>query len=257
MSVVDLGSGAVTPLVTPPGASGFDFTSDGSVLAYIALDGSGHHQVFVMDADGSNRRQLTHGTLGAEVTETPAQWSPDDSRLAYWVATAEGIEIFVVGVRGGASHRVTREPRDVFDGGWASDRSFVFSTSNPRSRYPLVARSIDLWTGKTATIARDVSNPDVSPDGTRVAFDSYDRPAGETWLSIMRIDGMGRRKIQRVSNTGSYPKWSPDGTKIALVDHTIDGSFRTHVYDLMTGETRFVTDGRIESWIDDNHILVS
>ncbi len=31
----------------------------------------------------------------------------------------------------------------------------------------------------------------------------------------------------------------------------------TYVYDLATGETRFVTDGTIESWVDNDHILVS
>ncbi len=35
-----------------------------------------------------------------------------------------------------------------------------------------------------------------------------------------------------------------------------DGS-GTYVYDLATGETRFVTAGTVESWIDDEHILVS
>ena len=36
------------------------------------------------------------------------------------------------------STRVTHEPKDVYEGGWASDRSFVFSISNPSSDYPLL-----------------------------------------------------------------------------------------------------------------------
>ena len=39
-------------------------------------------------------------------------------------------------------------------------------------------------------------------------------------------------------------------------DTDADG-FGTYVYDLATGETRFVTDGTIESWVDNDHILVS
>jgi hypothetical protein len=38
--------------------------------------------------------------------------------------------------------------------------------------------------------------------------------------------------------------------------HGADGLGR-YVYDLATGGTRFVTSGTIESWIDNDHILVS
>jgi hypothetical protein len=31
----------------------------------------------------------------------------------------------------------------------------------------------------------------------------------------------------------------------------------TYVYDLASGETSFVTNGTIESWVDTDHILVS
>ena len=258
LSIVDVGSGWTTAFTAPLGAPGFDFTLDGSMATYTDLDENGNYQVFVMNADGSNQRQLTHSTLGVALAETPPQWSPDGSTIAYWASLpGADVQIFVVRLSDGVSTRVTREPKDVAEGGWASDRSFVFSISNPISAYPLLARSIDLETGETKTIAEDVSTPEVSPDGTQIAFDSYFRPQGEAWLSLMNIDGTGRRKIQQVSYSGSYPKWSPDSTQIAYIDDTADGGLGTYVYELHTGETRFVTAGTIESWIDDDHILVS
>ena len=236
----------------------YDVTLDGSMITYIAEDENGNDQVFVMDGNGSNPRQLTHGTLRLEVEEVPPQWSPDGSKIAYWVNLPKGgVELFDVRLSDGRSTRVTHEPKDVYEGGWASDRSFVFSTSNPRSAYPLLARSIDVETGATKTIARDTSTPEVSPDGTRIAFDSYFRPPGTAWLSVMNIDGTGRRKIERVSYTGSYPKWSPNSTRIAYIDNTADGGLGTYVYDLTTGTKRFVTTGTVTSWVDDDHILVS
>ena len=190
--------------------------------------------------------------------ETPPQWSPDGSRVAYWVSLqAGGNELFVVRVSDGVSTRVTREPTDVYEGGWASDRSFVFSISSPSADFPLLARSIDLETGETTTIARDVSNPEVSPDGTQIAFDSYFRPQGQIWLSLLNIDGTSRRKIVQMSYQGSNVKWSPDSTQIAYVDSTPDDGYGTFIYDPATGKTRFVTAGAIESWVDNSHILVS
>jgi len=256
LSIVSLGSGNEDTFKAPVGALGFDFTLDGSMVAYTDVDENGDDQVFVMGADGSSRRQLTHEPLGVTPAETPPQWSPDGSTIAYWVSLPPGgVELFVVRVGDGSSTRITHEPGDVFEGGWASNRSFVFSTNNPSSDYPLLARSIDIETGETNTIARDVSNPEVSPDGTKIAFDSYFRPQGQIWLSVMNIDGAGRQKIQRYS--GSSPKWSPDSKQIAYVDTTGDSGSGTYVYDLATGETRFVTAGTIESWIDNDHILVS
>ena len=155
------------------------------------------------------------------------------------------------------STRVTHEPKDVYEGGWATDRSFVFSISNLNSNYPLLARSIELETGETTTIARDVSTPEVSPDGTQIAFDSYFGPTGEAWLSLMNVDGTGRRKIRQVSYSGSFPRWSPDSTKIAYLGSTDEDGSGTYIFDLTSGEARFVTAGTVESWIDDDHILVS
>ena len=258
LSIVDVGSGTEAELKVPRSASWFDVTLDGSMIAYTDLDQNEDLQVFVMDADGSNPRQLTHGTPGVEPMGSPPQWSPDGSTIAYWMSLPEeGVEVFTVRLSDSVATRLTHEPKDVYEGGWATDRSFVFSTSNPSSAYPLVARSIDRVTGETVTIARDVSTPEPSPDGTYVAFDSFFRPEGEAWLSLMNIDGTGRRKLLQAEYAGSYPRWSPDSTQIAFRWSTDEDGSGTYVYDLATGETRFVTDGRVESWIDDQTILVS
>jgi Tol biopolymer transport system component len=259
LSIVDIGSGGTTTFKAPLGASRFDYTLDGSMVTYTDVDENGNDQIFVMDADGSNQRQLTHGVHSFAHSGFPLQWSPNGTRIAYWISLpGSGVELFVVNVSDGASTRVTHEPTDVYEGGWASDRSFVFSISNPSSDYPLLARSIDLDTEQTRTIAWDANEPQVSPDGTQIAFDAYFRPQREAWLCLKNVDGNQHvRKIKQVGYAGSYPKWSPDSTQIAYVDDSAKGGSGTYVYDLETGETRFVTDGTVESWIDDDHILVS
>ena len=46
--------------------------------------------------------------------------------------------------------------------------------------------------------------------------------------------------------------------KIAFVaDIDENGFYIPSTRPLATGETRFVTDGTIESWVDNDHILVS
>jgi Tol biopolymer transport system component len=254
LSIVDVGSGTETAFTAPDGASDFDFTLDGSMVAYSHLDENANPQVFVMDADGSNARQLTHGDGG--VGGRGPSWSPDGSMIAYERSTSGGSQIFVVRVSNGESTMVTREPRGAVDpGGWAPDGgSIIFSTMNPSIDH-YSALSLDLAKGQTRLIVADGSTPTLSPDGAWIAFNSWLEP--RVRLILAKSDGSKRRIIARFDGTDGYQQWSPDSTQIAFVGSTEKDGFGTYVYDLATRETRFVTAGRVESWIDGDHILVS
>jgi len=271
LSIIDVGSGTATPFTAPAGASDFDFTLDGSMVAYVDVDANGNDQVFVMDADGSNARQLTRGEGDIRVEEAlpgtgtsggRLDWSPDGSMIAYQRDTSDGPEIFTVRISDGVSTRVTNEPPAVGPGGWAPDAgSLVFSTLNPSIPH-YSALSVDLGTGQTTLIVPDGSTPKLSPDGDWIAFNSWLKP--HIRLILANSDGSGRRVIARFEGDDGYQEWSPDSTQIAFdADIPLNASpversgFGTHVYDLATGETRFVSTGTIETWIDNDHILVS
>ena len=252
LSIVDVGSGEGTAFTAPLDASGFDFTLDGSMVTYTDLDENGNDQVFVMGPDGSNARQLTHGAGGAR----GPSWSPDGRMIAYERDTSGRSQIFVVRVSNGVSIRVTREPRGASDpGGWAPDgRSIVVSTPNTAGTH-YTARSLDLATGQTRLIVADASTPTLSPDGAWIAFNSWLKP--RVRLIFANSDGSERRVIARSDNDDGHQRWSPDSKQIAYAGNTAESGFGTFIYDLATRETRFVTAGTIETWVDDNHILVS
>lgn len=254
LSIVDVGSGNETAFTAPEGAAEFDVTLDGSMIAYSDRDENGNVQVFVMDADGSNARQLTHGVGGGDYRGP--SWSPDGSMIAYGRDTSDNSQIFVVRVSDGVSTRVTSEPAGAVDpGGWTPDGgSIVFSTLDIAIDH-YSALSLDLGTGRTRLIVPDGSLPTLSPDGAWIAFNSYHHP--EVRLILANSDGSKRRIIARLGSDDGYQRWSPDSTQIAFIGSVKEDGFGTYVYDLATGETHFVTAGTIESWIDNDHILVS
>jgi dipeptidyl aminopeptidase/acylaminoacyl peptidase len=163
----------------------YDWSADGTRLAFsdYATDvaGSSNWKIFVMSPDGVGRVQVTKGP---GLDSDPA-WSPDGARLAF----ARALEA---------------EPEA---GCWGSDLcpSDIYTTS-------LDGTSVVQLTENPA----DDSEPDWSPDGTRIAFkSSRDDPSGEIY--VMRADGTGVSRLTADPGFQSTPVWSPDGSKIAFI----------------------------------------
>jgi Tol biopolymer transport system component len=176
--------------------------------------------------------------------------------IAYARDMSDNSQIFVVRVSDGESTVVTQEPQGAVDpGGWAPDGgSIVFSTLDVSIPH-YSALSIDLTTGQTRLIVADGSTPTLSPDGAWIAFNSWLKP--QIRLILANSDGSERRIIARFGGDDGLEQWSPDSTQIAFVASLDADGFGTYVYDLASGDTRFVTAGTIETWLDDDHILVS
>ncbi len=63
-----------------------------------------------------------------------------------------------------------------------------------------------------------------SPDGSRLAFLSDQEKAGQIQLYVVEARGGAARKLTSLTGAVAEPRWSPDGTAIALL--VIDGSSR-------------------------------
>ncbi len=61
---------------------------------------------------------------------------------------------------------------------------------------------------------RPAGYPDVSPDGTMIAFDEFIGDGPDRRTVVMNVDGSGLHRIGNISR-GGPARWSPDGSRIA------------------------------------------
>ncbi len=80
----------------------------------------------------------------------------------------------------------------------------------------------ELWKGSDGAVP---FAPDISPDGTQIAF--VTRIEGRNSLSLMASDGTGVHRIAESLDVVDVPSWSPDGKWIAAVAREEEGRART------------------------------
>lgn len=80
------------------------------------------------------------------------------------------------------------------------------------------------------------TGPDVSPDGSQIAYYVYEGEDGAADIWIMNADGSLPRAITNTSANERVVSWSPDGTKLAYHSNA-DGDYDIYIHDLTSGLT--------------------
>jgi Tol biopolymer transport system component len=269
--LIDLNTGEMTQL--PNGiagsGSGYAVSPDGTKVAYTSAVGGrvtnsgepmpGTPQVFIANLDFTDVQQVTHDQRGAQA---PA-WSPDGEAIAYVTGDytsgdVDNSNIFVLDLATGKTSQVTREkpttgavfPQFSPDGAsiiYEVDRGDGFSV-----------RIVPVTGGKSVLLVGGGKNDveawvgRLSPDGSTLAVGCSGRLEG---ICIADADGTNLREL--VSGPSlTYPKWSPDGMRIAYTDANTNAN-RVFVVDVATGETSFVAEGALEGWLDDHTLILN
>jgi len=78
-------------------------------------------EIFVMNADGSGRTNLTSDDPHRPAADTSPAWSPDGTRLAFVSDRDGNLEIYTMSSNGSGRDNLTRHPAADFDPTWAPD----------------------------------------------------------------------------------------------------------------------------------------
>lgn len=188
------------------------WSPDGRSIAF-TLVGRGDDPssaVWVVRADGHAARRVVDSAADP-------RWSPDGRTLAY---RGDG-GIWLARSRGAAKPRlVVHAPSRAVRQTWTPDgRSLVYELLLGPYFEESQLRRVDLGTGADVALTPEVSTPpfgplsttpEVSPDGSRVAYVStYVEPMGE--IAVVGIDGAGMRLLTHDRLFDWDPTWQPRG----------------------------------------------
>ena len=191
----------------PDGRS--SWSPDGKQIAFTSAelfnkDTLANSDIWVMDADGANPRNLTnHDALD----QTP-DWSPDGNRIAFSSSRDGNWEIYVMNPDGTNPINLTNHPARDGRPDWSPDGQQIAFTSDRDNNLEIYLMNADGTNpiNLTQHPAED-DRSSWSPDGTRIAFESY---RDENWeIYVMAADGANPVNLTQHPDWDYTPSWGP------------------------------------------------
>lgn len=228
------------------------WSPDGSKILFASgRDADGIHELYVMNADGSDQQRLL---AWPDSYEWGATWSPDGKYIAFTSTRSFNYEIFVMNADGsGEPINLTQNPAlDSYpdwspDGRWlvfVSDRGGNWDVWKMDIASCLAARQAQQDDPACKGVLLTADNPDDdfyprwSPDSSRIAFES--RRHANRDIYIMDADGGNLTQITTNKDHDSNPIWAMDGQ--ALI-YSSERNFDWNLYmiNLESGEEQQLT----------------
>ncbi len=219
------------------------YSADGKRIAFIS-DREGGDNIWVMDANGENRRSVSKEKF--RLLNNPT-WSADGNYIAarkhFTTSRSAGTgEIWLYHVKGGAGIALVERSSETFQKElgepiFSADGRYIYYSKNitPGDRFIYAQDSntdlfnilrYDMHTGKNETVvagAGGAVRATPSPDGNSIAFIRRERTLSKLYVKDLQtgeetklVDELDQDMQETWGVTGMYPNmdWTPDGNSI-------------------------------------------
>lgn len=194
------------------------------ILTWYARDGGNQSDIWRVDADGSHRKQLTHGKDDEQPGCSP------DGKWVYYADNTKNYEIYREPIEGGTPELIKASRMKNGFVGSAGDISpdgkllaAIVTQIDPVTEADLHALAlIDVAANTESFVRIFPSQPTITfpvaftPDGKNVAYRVIDKGTDNIWMQP--VDGSkGHPVTEFTTDHIRYFSWSPDGKTLAVV----------------------------------------
>jgi len=217
-------------------------------------DRYGNGEIYVMNADGSNQKNLTNNLAN----EADPIFSPDGSKISFMSSRDGNWEIYVMNSDGSNQKNLTNNPSHDHYPSWSPEGSKIAFHSDRNGNNEIYVMNSDGSNLKNLTnnLETDVL-ASWSPDGSKIVFET--NRDGNYEIYVMDIDGSNQTRLTNSPYKDWFAEWSPDGSIIAFSSDR-GGNFEIYVMNSDgTNLTRLTNNSKPDyrpSWSFDGSKIV-
>ena len=223
---IDPVTGRATPVATGvDSASDPVWSRDGTMLAFkrgLAPDLLKNDQIMVAAADGSGPHAVTRALPNIGMYS----FSPDGRQIVFTSGDGTSSALWIADVQQGLARQLDVH-MDVAGPSWLPPDGAEIVFAGSVGDQPSGLYAVDPASGKVRTIVEPKGSvgaevPDVSPDGSRVAYSAIDHAVQDRnsyQVHVVDIDGTNDHVLPIPSGATfqDRPTWSNDGTRLVIV----------------------------------------